>query len=288
MYIVNKLHLIIYLLMVFCLAGCGEYPALQKSSDFDYKYEAAKAYYTDGHYTRAYETFGELLAVMKGSNYGEECLYMLAMSNFKAKDYESAASFFKKYYQSYPKGRYSENAQYYSAFSLYKQTRDARLDQSSTMEAISEFQNFLDNYPDTKLKSQTEEMILTLQDKLVEKEYLSAKLYYDLGDYMNNSLYGGNNYEACVITAQNTLKDFPYARTERREDLSILILRAKSQLARQSVDEKRDQRYRDVIDEYYAFINDYPESKYIKEASAIHTSAENVVKKKNLNIKDEE
>jgi outer membrane protein assembly factor BamD len=28
-------------------------------------------------------------------------------------------------------------------------------------------------------------------------------------------------------------------------------------------------RYRDCIDEYYAFTNDFPESKYIKEAAKI-------------------
>lgn len=276
------------LFVMVSLTSCGEYSALVKSNDYDYKYEAAKSYFMDGHYSHASETFGDLLAIMKGSNYGEECLYMLALSNYKAKDYESATSFFKKYYQSYPRGRYVEMSRYYCGCSLYNQTRDVRLDQSSTMEAITEFQNFLDYYPETNLKPQTEQMILSLQDKLVEKEYLAAKLYYDLGPYLLNSLYGGNNYEACVITAQNTLKDYPYANPERREELSILILRAKNQLARQSIDEKRVQRYRDVIDEYYAFVNDYPESKFVKEAQEIHASAEAVVKKKKLNLNEEE
>ena len=99
----------------------------------------------------------------------------------------------------YPKGIYVEYARYYSGLSLYHETPDPRLDQSNTMEAINELQNFLDLYPYTSLKEQTQEMIYQLQDKLVEKEYLSAKLYYDLGTYMGNSLYGGSNYEACVV-----------------------------------------------------------------------------------------
>ena len=69
-------------------------------------------------------------------------------------------------------------------------------------------------------------MIFELQDKLVEKEYLSAKLYYDLGSYSGNASYSstGNNYLAAIVTAQNVLKDYPY--TKKREELSILILRA--------------------------------------------------------------
>lgn len=47
----------------------------------------------------------------------------------------------------------------------------------------------------------------------------------------------GNNYLSCVITAQNALKDYPY--TDYREDLSILILRAKYEMAVNSVEDKR-------------------------------------------------
>ena len=159
-------------------------------------------------------------------------------------------------------------------------TPDPRLDQQSTYEAIKEFQEFLDFYPYTSIKAETQEMIYALQDKLVEKEYLSAKLYYDLGSYtMNCGIYGGSNYEACVVTARNALNDFPYASPERREELSIMILRAKYFLAEESVDIKRVSRYRDCIDEYYAFANDYPESKYIKEAEKIFAKSQEFVEK---------
>ena len=104
-------------------------------------------------------------------------------------------------------------------------------------------------------------MIFALQDKLVMKEYLSAKLYYNLGNYL------GNNYESCVITAQNALKDYPY--TNMREDLSILILRAKY---------KRAERYREAVDEYYAFKNEFPESKYMKDADRIFKEAQKILK----------
>ena len=112
-------------------------------------------------------------------------------------------------------------------------------------------------------------MIFTLQDKLVMKEYLSAKLYYNLGNYL------GNNYQSCVITAQNALRDYPY--TNLREDLSILILRAKYEMAVYSVDERQNDRYRETVDEYYAFKNEFPESKYMKEAERIFKASEKVL-----------
>ena len=129
---------------------------------------------------------------------------------------------------------------------------------------------FLEYFPDSSKKDEAQSMIFALQDKLVMKEYLSAKLYYNLGNYL------GNNYESCVITAQNALKDYPY--TNMREDLSILILRAKYEMAVYSVEDKRAERYREAVDEYYAFKNEFPESKYMKDADRIFKEAQKILK----------
>ena len=285
----SRFLLLPLLLALMTLAACSEYSAILKSNDYEYKYESAKALYADGHYRQAAELFGMLLAPLKGTSYGEECLYLLGESNLKARDYESAAMFFKKYYQAYSKGQYMERARYNSGFSLYMLTPDIRLDQSNTMEAITEFQSFLDYCPNTSLKPQAHEIIYALQDKLVKKEYLAAKLYYDLGTYPGNaSSNGGSNYDACVVTAQNALKDYPYASAGLREDLSILVLRAKYHLAKQSIESKRMERFRDTIDEYYAFQNDYPESKYLKEATSIFNYSERVVAKNGQLLPDDE
>ncbi len=284
----SRLIFLPLLLVLTMLSACSEYSAVLKSNDYEYRYEAAKALYADGHYRQAAELFSMLLAPLKGTSYGEESLYMLAESNLRAKDYESAAMFFKKYYQVYPKGHYMEMARFNSGYSLYKLVADIRLDQTSTMEAIREYQDFLDYCPNTGLKEQTHAVIYELQDRLVEKEYLSAKLYYDLGTYTLNSIYGGNNYEACVVTAQNALNDYPYASAGLREDLSILILRAKYHLARQSVEAKRIERFRDAIDEYYAFENDFPESKYLQEANSIFRYSQRMVERKGGLLTDDD
>ena len=111
--------------------------------------------------------------------------------------------------------------------------------------------------------------IFELQDKLVQKEIDNAQLYYNLGNYL------GNNYESAVIVAQNALKNYPY--TKYKEQLQMIILKAKYQEARQSVDEKKEERFREVIDEYYSFINDYPEGPNRKEADNIFKIASRFV-----------
>ena len=265
-----KKNILITLLAALLLSSCGEYNKLLKSTDYEYKYEAAKNYFAKGQYNRAATLLNELIAILKGTDKAEESLYMLGMSYYNQNDYQTAAQTFTQYYNVYPRGTFTELARFHAGKALYLATPEPRLDQSGTYNAIQQLQMFLEYFPNSAKKDEAQNMIFALQDKLVMKEYLSAKLYYNLGNYL------GNNYESCVITAQNALKDYPY--TNMREDLSILILRAKYEMAVFSVEDKREERYREAVDEYYAFKNEFPESKYMKDADRIFKEAQKILK----------
>lgn len=258
----------ITLFSVLILSSCSSYNQVLKTTDYDYKYEVAKECYIAGQYTRAYQLLEELVMVMKGSDRGEESLFMLSMCYYNLRDYETASMYLDRYIKTYSKGEYTELARFYSGRASYMESPDPRLDQSPTYSAISKLQDFLDFYPYSDLREDVNDMIYELQNRLVQKEYDSAKLYYNLGSYVGNCSNGGSNYEACIITAENALKSFPY--TRMREDLYMMILRCRYQLAQRSVAEKSEDRYRQTIDEYYGFKNEFPGSKYLKEAEQIY------------------
>ena len=245
---------------VLLFASCAhEFNQVYKTDNIDYKYEYAKECFANGKYIRAITLLQELVTVEKGTDKAQECLYMLAMAEYCSKDYETASEYFKKYYTSYPKGYYAEMASFYTGQSLYMSTPEPRLDQTPTISAITAFQEYLDLYPDAKMKSIAQQRLFTLQDKLVKKELFSAQLYYNLGSYFGNCTNGGSNYEACIITSQNALKDYPYS--SLRENFSLLLMKSKYELARQSVELRKLERYREAEDECYGFINEYPDSK---------------------------
>ena len=242
------------------LTGCGnEFNRVYKTNDYSFKYEYAKECFAKGKYTRCSTLLQDLVTMQKGTDNAQESLYMLAMSEYCNRNYEGAAATFKKYYTSYPKGFYAEQAHFYVGQSLYKCTPEPRLDQSQTVNAIAAFQEFLDLYPDSHNKETAQGRMFELQDKLVQKELYSAQLYYDLGQYFGNCTYGDNNYEACIITAQNALKDYPYSAL--REKFAVLVMKSKYELAQQSVEEKKLERFQDAEDECYGFLNEYPDSK---------------------------
>jgi len=276
-----KKYIIIALVSGSVLTSCGEYNKVLKSTDYEYKYEAAKSYFGKGQNTKAAAILEELITILKGTDKAEESLYMLGMTYYNQGDFITASHYFSTYYNTYPRGTYTEQARFYSGKALFLDTPEPRLDQTSTYKAIQELQMFMEYFPASSRHQEAQQMIFDLQDKLVMKDYMAARLYYDLGSYMGNSSYSttGNNYLACIVTAQNALKDYPY--TKMREDISILLLRAKYDMAKESVEEKKEERMRDAIDEYYAFKNEFPESKYMKEVENIYKDARKYVKELN-------
>ncbi|WP_243349287.1 outer membrane protein assembly factor BamD [Parabacteroides sp. FAFU027] len=267
----------IFALLAFLLiaTSCSEFNKVLKSSDYDYKFEYAKKCYENKKFYRCYTLLEELVPIYKGTEKAEESLYLLAQSYYGSKDYTTAAQSFTTYYNTYPKGQYAELARFYAAYSYYMETPDPRLDQTDNDKARAALVMFLEYYPHSEKAEEAQNLLFELQERLAYKELLNAKLYYDLGPLkMSNS--PENNYLSSIIVAQNALKDYPLSKY--KEDFFFLVLRAKYAQAVNSVQEKRIDRYRDVIDEYYNYKNEFPEGKHIKEATNMLEHAQKVVK----------
>ena len=270
----------IFILVCFALmmGSCaGEFNKVFKSSDSDYKYEYAKEAFAMGKFQQASDLLEELITIKKGTDEAQECLFMLAMAQYCNSDFEAASVTFKKYGTSYPRGYYAESAAYYVGQSLYESAPEPRLDQSPTIGAINAYQQFLDLFPDSRLRTAAQDRLYELQDKLIAKELLSAELYYNLGGYFGNiNKNDESNYTSCIITAQNALKQYPYS--DRREDFALLIMKSKFELAENSTEDRRLERYRDAEDECYGFLNEFPDSKNVNLANKMINKCKKVIK----------
>ena len=257
--------LLYYLPLLIIMCGCSEYNKVLKSRDLDYKFDYAKKAYDKKQYLQASTLLSDLITPLRGGPKGEESLFLLAMSYYENKDYLNSAVYFKTYYNRYPKGKYAELARFYSGYGYYLDSPDPQLDQTTTIKAIQELEAFLDYFPKSDKVTIAQNAIFEMQDKLTLKQLQNAQLYYNLGNYM------GNNYESAIVVSQNAIKDYPYSKY--KEEFELLILKSKFQEAKQSVSERQADRYRDVVDEYYSFINNNPESKHKKEAETIYKIA---------------
>ena len=273
-----KKGIIIFSCVALLMSSCkSEFNAVYKYGDADAKYEYAKEFFARGKFQNASVLLQELVTMKKGSEEAQECLYLLGMAQYNNQDYEAASETFKKYGSSYPRGIYAEPAAFYVGQALFESSPEPRLDQSPTNGAINAYQQFMDLFPDSKLRARAQDRLYILYDKLIQKEYLSAELYYNLGGYFGNiNSNDESNYNASIITAQNALKTYPYC--SLREEFMLLIMKSKFQLAENSTQEKRLERYRDAEDECYGFINEFPEAKNVATAEKFIAKCKKVIK----------
>lgn len=257
---------LIGLLFVLLLSSCNELTKVQKSTDLYEKYSYAKKFYNTGKYEWAAQTLEEILPYFRGSSEMEQALYIKAQAYYKAKNYVQAQTAFSQYYTEFPNGEYTELARFYSGYGLAQDIPDPRLDQAKTIAAMQELQLFLDYYPQSEKAEEAKQLLFSLQENLAEKEVLNAKLYYNLGNYIFN------NYESCIITARNAMKNYPYS--IHKEEMHYYVVASLYQIAKNSVVEKQQQRLRDLRDEYYNFINEFPEGKYRKTVDKYFEYAE--------------
>lgn len=260
---------VVILGLLVLLASCGEYQQVLKSRDADFKFQKALEYFNNKEYGKAQSLFEDVSAYYKGTERSEDVLCYLARSNMGQKSYSNAADYYAAYIRNYPKGKYIIEARFQMGHCYYLDSPDARLDQEITRKAIDAFTQFVELYPGSPYAEQAYTEMGEMYDKLAYKEYLSAKLYYNLGTYL------GNNYESCEIVAKNALKDYPS--NSYQEELSWLVFVSKYQQMVNSFEDKKLDRARDTKDEYYSFITEFPESKHRKEADKLFKEISKVV-----------
>jgi outer membrane protein assembly factor BamD len=261
-----KKYFIYISILLVALTSCSEYQNLLKSTDPELKYDKAVEYYSNKKYDKAITLFNDVAPYYRNTDRSELIINYLAKSHIEKKDYFSASEYYKTYARSYPQGRFIQEAKYMIAYSYYMDSPDVRLDQTNTALAINGFQDFINLYPESEQAKDAAKLLAELNDKMAQKEMINADLYYNLGTYM------GNNYLSAVITAENALKKYPA--TKHREDLMIIILKSKYQQALYSEPGLKIERYQATVDEYYTYMNEFPQGKFVKEATQIFRDSE--------------
>lgn len=250
-------RIIIPLLALVLATSCGEYEKLLKSTDFDLKKEKAKEYFEAGKFVKSTELIEQILPRFRASESGEDLTWMVAQSYFGMKQYELAGSYFSTYVEQFGYGKNVEEAAYMMAICDYNISPRAELDQDNTRKAIEEFKLFIARYPASSRVEECKKLMIELQERLVEKSYLSAKLYYDM-----------EQYKAAVTALSNSLKEF--ADTKYREEMMFLKLKSLFLYAVNSYDIRKKERYQATLDDYYSFMEEFPKSTYAKDVKNIY------------------
>jgi outer membrane protein assembly factor BamD len=141
----------------------------------------------------------------------------------------------------------------------------AELDQENTRNAIEGFNVFINRYPSNPKAEEARNYIKTLQERLVEKSYLNARLYYNMKEY-----------KAAITALTNSLKEF--SDSKYREEMMFLKLNSLHQYAVNSLVNKQRERYQATLDDYFSFMEEYPKSKYSRDVQRIYQDTSRFLK----------
>ncbi len=253
-------HFIITVSIILFLGGCNSYSKLLKSDDYDLKYQKAQEFYNEKEYYKAFTLLDELMTVYNGTNKAENIYWLISWCDYHLKDYRLAATRFDIFYKRYPLSTHREEALFMKAMSNYKNSPDISLDQSDTKNAINDLQLFVDKFPQSTRVDSCNQLIESLLDKLEEKKYNFAYLYYNT-----------SSYKAAIIAFDNLLEDFPD--TKFKEKALFYQLSARYLLAQNSIASKKRERFQAVIESYTKFVDLYSSSTQLKKAEDYYLKA---------------
>lgn len=248
------------------LASCSPFQKVMKNGTDEEKYQAAVSYFKKGDWYRAGTLFETVIPILKGSTESEMAQFYRAYTEYHQGNYQTASFYFKQFYETFARSDYAQEAMYMYAMSLYKDSPNYNLDQSSTLTAVAALQDFVNAFPDSPFSKECTAMITELREKLELKAYDKAKLYY------KTSAANIANYRSAVTTITNFQREYPDSK--HNEELAYLKVDAQYNLAKNSAEDKQKERYQNAVTFYQSFIDKYPTSRYIKPAEKLFADSQ--------------
>ena len=238
---------------------------------FDMNYAKALKYYQNGQYLSAAKLFEELYPLSLGTTTADTLLFLFADCYYKNRDYELAAFHFKDYARHYPGTDKAEEAHFMCVKSVFEVSPVYSVDQSSTLFAIDEMDLFIKTYPYSKHVEECNQMLDLLREKLAQKDFEIAKLYYNT-----------DHYQAAQIAVKNFLKEYP--NSKYAHEAVFILVKNNHEFARKSINSKKKERYQACVDAFKIMQAQYPNSGYYMDAKKLADDAlQQINKIKNQN-----
>lgn len=271
MYFCNmKLRTIYIFIIISIILGlgtsCNKYQKILKKGDLETKYETTFKLYEKGDYITALQFLDELIPLYRGNEKLQKLMYIYPYSYYKNGDFMVAAYHFKQYSKLYPNTVEAQECDYMSAYCSYMDSPPASLEQTNTHKAIRDLQLFINKYPKSEKISKCNELIDELRDKLSKKDFNIAKMYYNI-----------ESYNAASIAFNNLIKEYPD--TQYKEEAMFYLVQNYYEYASRSTEARKKERYFSAIESHQKLLENFPESKYLKETENIAKMAERQIEK---------
>ena len=142
-----------------------------------------------GKCSKAVLQYEQLLSEFPKPEVAEQAKFNLAGCRMELEEYDLARREFEVFIDSYPRSELVDDAMYMIGLTYLEQAARPERDQTQTLEALSELELLIREYPNTDLREAAQERIAECKSRLAEKDYLNGELYLRLGYYSSAHVY---------------------------------------------------------------------------------------------------
>ncbi len=190
-----------------CGSDSGELTKTAPQTTADHQFADAKAAYAKEDYPEAIRLFEEVRLQAPASTIAAEATYLEAMSRYNQDLFAGSAVDFRAVRRNYPNSPFAARAQYMVGESYYQISPRPELDQTYTLLALTEFQNYLHDFPPAQaspspasgatapasvtltLADSAQMRIAEIRRRLSQKYFMAAQLYDKLEDPKSAGVY---------------------------------------------------------------------------------------------------
>lgn len=200
-----KLYFLPLLFTVLFFASCSEYQNVLKGDDTTAKFEMADSLYQigkTGKYKKSLRLMEQIVPLYRGKPQAEKLMYMYANTFYVLEDYFVAGYQFERFETSYPQSDSVERAAYKSAKSYYELSPRYSLDQKDTRKALEKLQAYVNKYPNSNFREESNALVKELREKLEKKDIETADQYLLIGKQIGS-------FKPAIDAYENFISDHP-------------------------------------------------------------------------------
>ncbi len=207
------------------LSSCGISNPFDDNIAYKTRFDDGLAFFEDEKYVKASQQFNIIVDRASHTDLGDDALFFLAESYFLNKDYDLALVEFEKLVSRMGFSPYIEKSRWRICETLMLLSPNFYHDQESSKKAISQIQEFLDDFPNSEYSKDADKLISELRTRLAEKNMETGKLYVKLKAYDSAIV----SYKIVV----NEFYDTKFFNDANMEIIRCLALQKKSDEAKQ-------------------------------------------------------